>query len=1067
MRAEIISVGTELLLGDIVNTNAQFIAQELAGLGFTVYYQTVVGDNVLRLRSLVQTAKERSDILIFTGGLGPTEDDLTKETVADTFGDTLVMDFDELANLEYFFKSLGRTMTDNNRKQAMVPKHGRKLPNSNGTAPGAFFRQGDKCAFLLPGPPSEMKPMFFEQVRPILEGMQDSAIRSLTLRVFGIGESDLEHKAFSLLENTNPTAALYAKTGEVHIRITAKSRTAEQADLMCSEYAELFYDLLGDLIYSNNGDDLETTVVKNLMENSETLGTAESCTGGLLSQRITAVSGASGVFGFGACTYSNTIKHEILGVKNSALKRYGAVSSQVAAEMAFGAANRALSTYGVGITGIAGPTGGTKEKPVGLVYVAVANEKQVYVKKLQITGRGREYVRQSATQHALDMVRRLSLGLPIPGAKEFAKNHMADFEREGRPRKKGGAVPRAIAAFLVVLAALAVFLLASRFTNRPQPVAGVALPSAQGLRYGDVAYGTAARKMVAAAKEENPSVAGFLAFPEATVETLVGKTRSEQAAIFTAQPEPEVDGLALLPSNGGLFQSSSNTVLMVNSSAKEMLGFQNTENITPPSTFTYFTEYEEKVFLVYAVYLFDIDEKQTDSFHPAVLSLSSQSDYLAFVLGARLRSLYDTRVDIRENDNFLTLAASDPQKPNQILAICGRLARPDESISDFSGPVPSGSPVMPLSFYKQHKLTKPDIAELQAYWMGWYLTRALDNSYLQLTSGMPETDLIPYKPTPASSEEASSVTSEEPPESASSSSTSASSGSVSQTDSSDTQSSSAAASSKPPAPPPPQRLDAGTLTVTMNGSIVTDSTVNIVAQICQREAAHMQPEAIKAVAIAAHSWIRNQQGAGNTAPQVVGSLPSAKVLKAVEDVSRLVLSGGQQAPAFAVYSPLVANGTNTADAIWNSKRPYLISVASPQDQNYNVWRQHILVPPQHIAKQAEELLGITLDETAPFDTWITALEKNEFGYVTALYVGDKKVEGAWFWHRFLLQDETLLLNSPAFEISFDGENFLFTSYGLGHGCGMSLAGANAMAAEGKNHTDILQFYYPNTTLIEW
>ena len=255
MRAEIISVGTELLLGDIVNTNAQFLAQELAALGFTVHYQSVVGDNPIRLRMLIQDAKDRSDVLIFSGGLGPTEDDLTKETVAEAFGDTLILDPEELHRIEDYFKKRGRPMSDNNRKQAMVPRSGHKLANPNGTAPGAFFRQGNRYAFLLPGPPREMKPMFENEVRPMLEAMGEGSIRSITLRVFGIGESDLETKVATLLEGANPTAALYAKTGEVHIRVTAKAGTAEHAEFMCAEYADLFRKTLGDLIYSDNGED--------------------------------------------------------------------------------------------------------------------------------------------------------------------------------------------------------------------------------------------------------------------------------------------------------------------------------------------------------------------------------------------------------------------------------------------------------------------------------------------------------------------------------------------------------------------------------------------------------------------------------------------------------------------------------------------------------------------------------------------------------------------------------------------------------------------------------------------
>ncbi|MDL2325146.1 competence/damage-inducible protein A [Ruminococcaceae bacterium OttesenSCG-928-A16] len=428
MRAEIISVGTELLLGDIVNTNAQFLARELAQLGFGVYYQTVVGDNPARLEEVVEQAKQRSEVLLLTGGLGPTDDDLTKQTVARLFGDTLVLDEVELEGIRQFFKNRSLPMGENNIKQAMLPKNGKKLLNPNGTAPGAMFKDDDKYAFLMPGPPREMKPMFLNEVRPILLKMQDATIHSINLRTFGIGESDLENRIRPLLMGENPTAALYAETGEVHVRVTARAKTTQQAAALCNELAEKLKQELGDLVYSENGDELEATLVHLLARKSESLATAESCTGGLLSKRITDVPGASEVFGFGACTYTNQMKQKVLGVNPQTLQQHGAVSSQTAAEMAFGIANFAGAQFGVGITGIAGPDGGTPEKPVGLVYVAVCHGSTVAVKKLQLGGRGRQVVRRLATQHALDMVRRMALGLPIEKAGYFEKGTPADLQ---------------------------------------------------------------------------------------------------------------------------------------------------------------------------------------------------------------------------------------------------------------------------------------------------------------------------------------------------------------------------------------------------------------------------------------------------------------------------------------------------------------------------------------------------------------------------------------------------------------------------------------------------------------
>ena len=302
MTAEIISVGTELLLGNILNTNAQYLSRELAALGITVQRESTIGDNHGRLAEFVNEAKARCDLLVFTGGLGPTADDLTKETVAACFGDTLELDEAEWAGIQEYFARSGREATPNNRKQAMVPVHGKKIVNHHGTAPGAWFEQDGRCAVLMPGVPSEMKAMWTESIRPMLLERQNCTLHSITLRVLG-GESNLEYKVRDLLENANPTAAIYCKTGECEIRITARAATDEDGEKMCRAYAKKFYDLLGDAVYDEDVAGLEETLVRTLKEKGLTIATAESCTGGLIAERITSVSGSSEVFGYGFVTY--------------------------------------------------------------------------------------------------------------------------------------------------------------------------------------------------------------------------------------------------------------------------------------------------------------------------------------------------------------------------------------------------------------------------------------------------------------------------------------------------------------------------------------------------------------------------------------------------------------------------------------------------------------------------------------------------------------------------------------------------------------------------------------------
>ena len=426
MTAEIICVGTELLLGDILNTNAQFLSRELAELGISVLHQHVIGDNPARLKELVLQAKSRSDLLIFSGGLGPTEDDLTKETVAEAFGDTLAFDEGEWQKILDFFARTNRRPTDNNRKQAMCPTKGHKLINDHGTAPGAWFEdEQGRCAALMPGVPREMKAMWAEQVRPILLRRQNCTIHSRTLRVLG-GESAIASKVAPLFEAANPTAAIYCKTGECEIRITARAASDAEGEKMCREYAKKFYDLLGDAVYDEDVAGLEETVVHTLRANGLTIATAESCTGGMIAQRLTSVSGASEVFGYGFVTYWEQAKAKLVGVDPAVIAQYNVVSAPVAAQMALGAAKAAGADIAVSVTGLAGPGGGDAVRPVGTVYLGAARGDRVYVKKLFVSRPDRALIRARAAQTALEMALRLAQGKTPAGTQVLAESAQHD-----------------------------------------------------------------------------------------------------------------------------------------------------------------------------------------------------------------------------------------------------------------------------------------------------------------------------------------------------------------------------------------------------------------------------------------------------------------------------------------------------------------------------------------------------------------------------------------------------------------------------------------------------------------
>lgn len=409
LTAEIIAVGTELLMGQIVNTDAQFLAEKLTELGISVLHQTVVGDNAARLRAAAEQALGRVDLVIFTGGLGPTADDLTKETVAALMGAELELHQPSLDKMKSYVKGWDRAMPANNLKQAYLPKAGDGIivPNNNGTAPGCIFEKDGKIAVLLPGPPSEMKPMFCETVAPYLREKSGAALYSRVLRIFGIGESAAAERIDDLIKNqTNPTIAPYAKEGEVTFRLTAMAPTPQAAESLLAPTVERMYREFGDCIYAE-GDDatLAGTVVELLRQKHKTLATAESCTGGMIGQAITDIPGASEVYGFGFITYANEAKEKILGVRHETLAAHGAVSPETAAEMAAGAKRVSGADVAVAVTGIAGPGGGTPEKPVGLVYVGVASDKGVRTLKLSLSG-NRQRIRRRTVLSALDAVRR-------------------------------------------------------------------------------------------------------------------------------------------------------------------------------------------------------------------------------------------------------------------------------------------------------------------------------------------------------------------------------------------------------------------------------------------------------------------------------------------------------------------------------------------------------------------------------------------------------------------------------------------------------------------------------------
>ncbi|MBF7095716.1 competence/damage-inducible protein A [Alkalibacter mobilis] len=409
MKGEIINVGTEILIGDILNTNAQYISKELSMAGVSIYFQTTVGDNPDRLMEILKNSVERSDLIVLTGGLGPTQDDLTKETVAKLMGLDMEMHSESYEKMAAFFNKLSAKMTSNNLKQAYMPVGSHIIPNENGTAPGVLIEKDNKIIILLPGPPRELIPMFRDFVMPYLQGKSLDKFYSQYYKVSGIGESALEDMLLDIIDNqTNPTIATYAKPDEVMLRVTANAKTEDEARELLRKTDEIIVKRLGDNIYAKEDISLNEYTARLLIESGKTISLAESCTGGLISSKLTEIPGISKSLHSSIVCYSNESKINYLGVSKNTLESFGAVSRECAAEMLEGLLKNNNTDIAVATTGIAGPDGGTDDKPVGLVYVGIAFNGKIEIVERLLSG-DRQRIQLKTANIALNLIRKTLL----------------------------------------------------------------------------------------------------------------------------------------------------------------------------------------------------------------------------------------------------------------------------------------------------------------------------------------------------------------------------------------------------------------------------------------------------------------------------------------------------------------------------------------------------------------------------------------------------------------------------------------------------------------------------------
>ena len=687
MRAEIICVGSELLLGDILNTNAQYLSQKLAMAGVDVYYQSVVGDNTQRLTEVVQIAKGRSDVIVFCGGLGPTKDDLTEETVCRCFGIGTQLHQPTVQKIEQYYAQCKKHMTQNNYRQAMVPEGATVWENHHGSAPGCLVQKDGITLVFLPGPPSEFCPMVDEYLLPYFSAMSNKTLYSLSLREYGLGESTLETKITDLLEGQNPTVAVYAKMGEVEIRITAAAEDKQQAEQMCRATAKQIYERIGQYIYGENVDSMAQALVQQLKEKNIKIATAESCTGGRLAASITHVPGASQVFDMGASTYSVGAKQNILGIRSVYFKKYGAVSEQVAGRMAIGIQRRAKAGYGVGITGVAGPD--TEEnKPVGLVYIAVADQNRVYIKKCNFANHNsdREFVRTMACLEAMDMVRRLLNGLPIGDCKIYSVKKYTKQDRTVR-RLDGLRTVAFYLALVVFIASLTMVVqyYYEGYQNQKDndDLLQYYNSSADGL---DIELPEGYQSSFAVLYSMNQDIAGWISMDGTQVNYPIVQAADNSAYLRT-------DYYGNYSKYGTLFfdyrndiQAKGENLIIYGHNMKDSQMFGTLTNYAKESfykehpTFSMNTVYENRTYQVVAFFSCSADLNSDDYFdYYNRLYFSNQAALDEYLTEVNDRAYYDTGVQVNLGDNLLTLSTCGYEFDNQRYVVLAKQVQSEDA----------------------------------------------------------------------------------------------------------------------------------------------------------------------------------------------------------------------------------------------------------------------------------------------------------------------------------------------------------------------------------------------------
>ncbi len=776
MRAELIAVGTELLLGEISNTDGAFLSRRLAEMGIDVHFHSVVGDNKVRLQNTLRLALSRSDIVILSGGLGPTTDDITKEAVAELLSLPLEEHEESLKRLVDYFNKTGREVTELAKKQALIPHGAIVFENTCGTAPGMCIEGKDKAIIILPGPPGELTAMFEKSVAPYLKRMTDAVIHSSSVYIIGKGEPWVEEKVGELVKSENPTFALYAKEGEVQIRVTAKASNRADAVKIARHGTDKLLEIFGDEIYAVDPKNIQTTVVDLLCENNKTITTAESLTGGLVSQKITSVSGSSNVFKQGFSVYCDKAKRKLLGVKKRVLKKHTAVSEQTAVLMAIGALKKAKSDYAIATTGVAGPGADSQGHEQGLVFVAVADKKRVWVEKFNIghASSSREFIREVTAKRALDMLRRMITGVEVAAVShKTAKSKKFRIEKTDKPKKsilpkKGDSAATVFKKITrlcaVVLIALALILgTVSAYPHVMRIIDSRILLNVYSKAVYDPfspvdekGYDT----RLSTLREKNPDTLAWLSIDGTTLSYPILEGEKYKTQNFNKN-----EGEAPFVVDADFRSSMKNIVVTsLGEGAKnpfyDLNKYRNLSFYKSHPTIDMVSVAGKSEWKVFAVFLSSTDESKDGTFpFYKYKSFLNADEMFFFVDEVRSRSLINTKVDIRSGDTFLTLCIpSNEFEGAQFVVVARKVRRAESAAGEYKSATANLTALFPDEWYEKNGGEKPDYSALLG---ADDIMNPSDETNVETTPIIPEIEDLPTSSDNTSSEVTSNETSSE------------------------------------------------------------------------------------------------------------------------------------------------------------------------------------------------------------------------------------------------------------------------------------------------------------------